>query len=170
MAKLYELSEQYRKFNELVDNGLSNDELTEDDLQMYIDTLDSIKDAIDGKCENIAKFLRNIEGDIDAYKSEEKRLAKKRKYLENKYDGLKGYMEQMLINANIKQVKAGNFNIRFQKSPSSVEVVDEASIPNEYKEPQPAKIVKKAILDDLKKGKVISGVLLVDDKEHLRIS
>lgn len=170
MPKLYELSEQYRKFNEYVENGLDNEDLTEDDLELFIDTLDGIKDAIESKIENIVKFMKNIEGDVNAYKAEEQRLAKRRKYLENKIDGLKTYISQTLTNANIKKVNAGNFTVKFQKSPASVEVLHEGSVPEQYREPQPDKIKKKEILADLKLGKVVSGVVLVEDKEHLRIS
>ena len=170
MVKLYELSEQYRKFNEYVDYNMDNEELTEDDLQLYIDTLDGIKDAIENKVENTTKFLKNIEGDIKALKSEEDRLSKKRKYLENKFNGLKTYMAQMLNNANIKSIKAGNFTVKFQKSPASVGIINENRIPLEYRESQPDKILKINILNDLKDGKEINGAILVNDKEHLRIS
>lgn len=76
MSKLYELGEQYRVFNNFVDSAWDNDDLTEDDLQLYIETLESIEDEISNKAENIAKFMKNIEGDIKALKEEEDRLAK----------------------------------------------------------------------------------------------
>lgn len=170
MAKLYELSEQYRKFNEYVDNALNEEDLIEDDLQMFIDTLDSIEDSIGDKVENIAKFLKNIEGDIKAYKAEEERLSKKRKYLQNKFDGLKKYTQDMLELAKIDKVKAGLFNVRLQKNPPSAEVINAALVPDKYKIPQDPKIDGKAILEALEKGEKIDGAKLVDDKKHIRIS
>jgi hypothetical protein len=170
MAKLYELAEQYRKFHEYVEAALESEELTEDDLQMFIDTLEGVEDSLEGKVENIVKFLKGIEGDIKSYKAEEQRLAKRRKYLENKFDGLKEYTQSVLELNGIDKVRAGTFNVRLQKNPPSVEVLDATKIPSQYKEPQPDKVLSKLILEDLKTGKEVEGVRLAEDKKHIRIS
>jgi predicted nuclease with TOPRIM domain len=170
MSKLYQLADQYLKFNEFVENALDSDGLTEDDLQMFVDTLDSIQDELEGKVENIAKFLKNIEGDIKAYKSEEERLEKKRKYLTNKFDGLKAYTLNMLEMAKIEKVKAGTFNVRLQKNNPSVFYIDETLIPAIYKTPQPDKISGTDILNDLKSGIVVAGARIADEKKHIRFS
>lgn len=171
MAKLYELTEAFRKFNQLVEDALDNvDNLEEDDLQMFVDTIESINDSIENKVENIVKFMKNIESDIEGFKKEEKRLYTRRKYLENKYEGLKNYMAGQLTLAKLKQVNAGSFKVKFQNSPASVEVLNENDVPSIYREAQPDKINKKDLLKDLKDGKQIAGVLLIDDKQHLRIT
>jgi hypothetical protein len=170
MPNLYQLTEQYRKFNEFIENALDSDNVTEDDLQVYIETLEAIQDSIENKVENIAKFLKNIEGDIAAYKAEEERLQKKRKYLENKLKGLKEYTQSVLEMNGFEKIKAGTFNVRLQKNPPSVEVIDEKKIPVQYREPQPDKILTKLILEDLKAGKVVEGARIADEKKHLRIS
>jgi hypothetical protein len=172
MANLYTLAEQYVKLNEMIEDALDNLEesgIVEDDLQMFIDTLDSIDDSIEVKVENICKFLKNINGDIEIFKKEEQRIAKRRKTLENKHDGIKGYLESMLRLMNKKEVITGTFTVKFQKSPASVNVISEKDIPSEYKEPVPDKILKKEILAALKDKKAIPGVLLVDDNTHMRI-
>lgn len=171
MPKLYDLAGDYRSFNQMVENALdSGEELTEDDLQMFIDTIESIQDGLENKVENIVKFLRNIEGDIKAYKEEEKRLAQKRKYLENKFDGLKGYTQTVLEVNGIEKVKAGNFNVRLQANPASVSILDESKVPVGYRVSQPDKVDSKGLLAALKGGQTIEGVELVTDKKHLRIS
>ncbi|OPH61856.1 hypothetical protein BC351_01030 [Paenibacillus ferrarius] len=171
MPKLYDLAEDYKFFNQMVENALdSGEELTEDDLQMFIDTLDSLQDGLENKLENIVKFLRNIEGDIKAYKEEEKRLAQKRKYLESKFDGLKSYTQTVLEVNKIEKVKAGNFNVRLQANPASVKILDEKKVPVAYRVPQPDTIDSKGLLAALKGGKTIEGAELVTDKKHLRIS
>jgi hypothetical protein len=174
MAKLYQLAEQYRVFNDYVNNALDEDgeegfDLTEEDIQMYIDTMDSIQDDVANKVENIVKFLKNMEGDIESFKKEEKRIANRRKYMENKHDGLKDYMSNMLQMAGIKSIDAGNFRVKFQKNNPSVEVLNEDHVPAKFREPQPDKILKVEILKALKDKEIIPGVLLVTDKEHLRI-
>jgi hypothetical protein len=171
MPKLYELSLDYQKLMELIENTVDSaeDESYVEDLEMYKDTLDAIKDSIDVKCNNIVKFLKNIEGDIEAFKKEEKRLEKRRKAMESKQAGLKKYMEDMLRLANIKELKTDNFKIKFQKSPASVEILNEESVPEEYKKYE-VKVSKSEILKALKEEKVIPGVVLVTDKEHMKIT
>lgn len=169
MAKLYELTDQYVKFNEFVENALESDDLTEDDLQMFVDTLDSIQDSVENKVGNIVRFLKNIKSDIDAHKEEEKKLAQKRKYLENKFEGLKDYTQNMLEFAKIDKVMSGVHGVRLQNNPPSIRVLDENAIPSTYKTPQPDKIESREILADLKQGKDVAGVELVTDKRHLRI-
>ncbi|MNX98847.1 hypothetical protein D3C86_1312720 [compost metagenome] len=170
MSKLYELGEQYKAFNRFVDAAWDNEDLTEDDLQMYIETLESIEDEISNKVENIAKFMKNIEGDINAFKAEEERLAKKRKYLQNKYDGLKSYTQATLEVNKIDKVNAGLFKVRLQKNPPSLNILDERKIPDKYKIPQQPKVDTKTLLAEVKAGKVIEGVSLETEKKHLRIS
>lgn len=170
MSKLYDLGEKYTAINRFIEEAWENEDLTEDDLQMYIETLDSIQDEIENKVGNIAKFLKNIEGDIKAFKEEEERLAKKRKYLQNKFDGLKSYTQAVLEVNKIEKVNTGTFTVKLHKNNPSVGIVDETKIPNTYKIPQPEKIDSKAILAALKQGQKIDGVKLVTDKMHLRIN
>jgi hypothetical protein len=170
MSKLYELSESFRKLSEMLEEALDNEELDADSEQMFKDTLESIQESIEVKIENICKFMKNLDGDVKAFKAEEDRLNKKRKAIENKIDGMKKYMEEMLINAGIKEVKAGTFKVKFAKTNPSVEILNPKLVPEQYREKQEDKIFKAEILKDLKDGKVIDGVKLVTDKQHLRIS
>jgi hypothetical protein len=173
MPALYTLGEQYRVFNQYVDAAWDSEDLTEDDLQSYIDTLEAIEDEINGKVENITKFMKNIEGDIESFKSEEARLAKKRKYLENKYKGLKSYMQSVLEVNKIEVVNAGTFKVSIRKTNPSVGIIDEKQIPDAYKIPQEAKLDSRALLAALKKlkeGETIEGAVLVSDKKHIQIS
>ncbi|WP_340032594.1 siphovirus Gp157 family protein [Paenibacillus sp. FSL K6-1122] len=170
MSKLYDLGEKYRRFNEFVDAAWDDEDLTEDDLQLYIETLESIEDEVSVKVENIVKFMKNIEGDIEAFKNEEKRLEKKRKYLQNKYDGLKSYTQTTLEVSKIDKVSAGTFKVRLQVNPPSINIVDPTKIPDTYKIAQEPKIDSKALLKDVKNGLEVDGAVLITDKKHLRIS
>lgn len=171
MTNLYSLAEQYKKFNEYIEGALdSGEELTEDDLQMYIDTLEAIEDNLEGKLENIGKFLKNIEGDIAAYKAEEQRLAKKRRYLEKKYDGLKEWSKFCLEQNRIDKMKAGSFQFSLRKSPASVNVIDATKIPMDYLIPQDPKINTKGLAQALKDGLFIEGAELINDKKYIVVS
>lgn len=168
--KLHELSKQYVDFNNYAEELLDNEEVTEDDLQTLIDTLDGIKDSIEVKGENICKFLKYLEGNIKLFKEEEERLEKRRKTMTNTYEGLKNYTKSMLELANINKIQAGIFTIRLQKNPPSSEVYNEEELPKEYKIPQPDKIDNKKILADLKLGIEVHGARLKAESKHLRIS
>src|SRR5690348_1075219 len=112
MPNLYDLAQQYKQFYDFMDNALSSDEdFTEEDLQLYFETLESLEDNMEQKLENTIKFLRNIEGDIEAYKKEKLRLERNQKYLQNTYDRLKKWMKDSLESNKIDKMKAGQFSV-----------------------------------------------------------
>ncbi|ARF70668.1 hypothetical protein B7C51_24655 (plasmid) [Paenibacillus larvae subsp. pulvifaciens] len=169
-VKLYELSEQYRKLSELAEEAFDNGQIeNEDDLELWISILDGINDSIEKKTDNIIRFIKNLEAEVLAYKSEEGRLSKQRKYRENKIESLKNYLSSMLQHAKIKELQAGTFKVSFRKSPASVEIIDVEKIPLQFKKPQPDKIMKDELKKALKNNQAIEGAKLVNDKVSLSI-
>lgn len=162
--KLYEIADSFRIIQELLDN-----ESDESKVELLKDTLDAIEGDLEVKVENIVKYMKNLEAEAKAYKEEADRLSAKKKSVENKIEGLKNYLSTTLTSLNIKQVNAGIFKVKFQKSPASANIIDETKVPKKYKIKQPDKIDKKAILDDLKNGVKVKGCELINDKEHIRI-
>lgn len=71
--QLYELTEIYLNLKDM--------DIEEGDLNSALENID---DEIETKADNIAKVLRDFDGDIEALKFEEERLAKKRKAIENR--------------------------------------------------------------------------------------
>jgi predicted nuclease with TOPRIM domain len=164
MAKLYEITDRYQALAEHIADG--TDEMTQEALW---DTLEGIEGELADKAENIAKLRQNIEAEAEALKVEEQRLAKKRRALEAKADGLKDYLFLQLGKVGIKKLKAGIFNLTIRPCNPSVEIIDEAAVPDVYKTiPQPA-VSKSAALEVLKAGVDIPGLKLVTDKETLVI-
>jgi|SRR5690625_3057404 len=158
MAKLYELTSDFMQIQEMIEEGHEGLE----------DTLESINLAIEEKLENIGKVIKNIEGEVAAFKAEEKRLAERRKTLENEIKNLKLYAEQQLKATGERKVKAGTFTFAIQKNPASVRVEDENMIPKNYFVEVSPKLDKTTIKDLLKNGEKIPGVELVQG-ESLRI-
>lgn len=76
MASIYELSRDYQELSLMIETAE-----TEEELQAINDTLDAISDEFDVKLENSAKFIKNLDADIDGLDKEIKRLTlvKKRK-------------------------------------------------------------------------------------------
>lgn len=155
---LYELSTAYQQIQAMIEDGIDGLE----------DTLEALNDAIEVKAENYAKIIRNLEGQALALKSEEERLANRRKNIENNIKRLKDNLQQSMINTGIKKIKTDLFSFNIQKNPPSVEVINIKEIPENYLIPQEPKVDKKSILADFKNGVAVPGVE-VKQTEGLRI-
>lgn len=157
--KLYELTNDFRQVQALIEDGGEGLE----------DTLEAINLAIEDKLENIAKVIKNLEADVDGFKQEEKRLADRRQSIENNIKNLKQYAENTMIVTGNKKIKVGLFTFAIQKNPPSVEIANEDLIPEKYKKTVTiTTIVKKDLLDALKEGQVIEGATIKQGKS-LRI-
>lgn len=170
MAKLYELIDKYKELEAVLEQ-MDEEDATYEVVKQY---LDGIEGDVTHKVENVLRFIKNLEAEVEMYKAEEKRLGGLKKSSQNKAERLKDYLSEMLKqlgydHMNKKKVQTTIGKVGFQKSPTSAEIIDESKLPSEYLDPQPAKPKKKDILDALKRGEKIEGAVLVDDKNHLRI-
>jgi hypothetical protein len=149
--KLYTLTDNYRKVLELLEN---------DQDESLKDTLEAITDAIDAKAEGIAKIIRTMDAEAEAIKTEEQRLAQRRKAIENRRNGLKEYLETQLTLSGIDKVKTATFTVALQANPPSVNVLDDTLIPQSFKVhvPEVWNVDKKSILQALKDGQEVPGV------------
>lgn len=160
MFKLYELTEMYQNIWDLIGDD-------EADLETLERALENIEDNINFKAESMAKLIKNIDGDIDVLKQEEKRLAERRRALENKQKNIKGYLEMQLKTMEIDKVKTPLFTVALQNNPQSVEILDEDTIPEEFII-YTKSISKKEILAKLKEGQEVPGAEIRQTKS-LRI-
>ena len=159
MAKLYELSTGYKNIEYLIELGGNEEELNA--------VLNSLDAEIEDKAENIAKIIKNYEGDIAAFKEGEKRIAERRRKLENDVKRLKQYLEDNMKMTGKTKFKSGTFSFNIAKNPPSVEITNQDIISSDYKVLTET-IDKKAILTDLKEGKDVQGAIL-RTTETLRI-
>lgn len=166
MASLYELTGSVLKLNELLLEG-------ELDEEMIRGALENANEDIAIKLENYAKFMKNLESDIEGLKKEEKRLHDKKEVLENTIARMKSaMMDAMILSGQPKIKRDGSlFSFTIQKNPASV-VLDTDSlddIPEEYLIPQEPKVNKKAMMEDLKNGKALKGIAHLVQTASLRI-
>lgn len=134
--QLYELTEMYLNLKDM--------DIEEGDLNAALENID---DEIETKAENIAKVLRDFDGDIEALKSEEERLAKKRKAIENRKKQLKEYLQNAMLVLDKRKFKTDLFSFNIQKNAPSLKILDESKIPEDY-----YKIEKKLNKNDLKEA------------------
>lgn len=73
--KLYDLTNNYCELQMMIEDGVDPSALE--------DTLQAIEESIEDKAQNIALLIRNLEADTEAIKLEEKRLADRRRAVEN---------------------------------------------------------------------------------------
>ena len=155
MAKLYEIKNE---FNELLlmadEQGLSLDDIK--------DTMDGIEFEFEEKADSTAKMIRTLIADADAVKAEKDRLADREKALRNSAGNLKKYLEAMMLEVDKKKFKTKLFSFNIQKNASSVKVEVEELLPKKYLIPQPDKVDKKQLLNDLKAG-------VIEANENMRL-
>lgn len=154
---LYELSQNYLAVQDM--------DLEPETLK---DTLDSIEEAFEDKAENIAKWIRNLESDKKAFEEEEKRFKEKKQAADNRIKSLKLYLEDNMRLTGKTKFKAGFFSFAIQNNPPSVEVFDEALLPERFLIEQPPKIDRAGIKELLKAGEEVPGAEL-KQTEGLRI-
>lgn len=134
--QLYELTEIYLNLKDM--------DIEEGDLNAALENID---DEIETKADNIAKVLRDFDGDIEALKSEEERLAKKRKAIENRQKQLKEYLQNAMLILDKRKFKTDLFSFNIQRNAPSLKILDESKIPDDY-----YKIEKKLNKNDLKEA------------------
>ena len=134
--QLYELTEMYLNLKDM--------DIEEGDLNSALENID---DEIETKADNIAKVLRDFDGDIEALKSEEERLAKKRKAIENRQKHLKEYLQNAMLVLDKRKFKTDLFSFNIQRNAPSLKILDESKIPEDY-----YKIERKLNKNDLKEA------------------
>lgn len=160
MAVLYKLADDY---NHVVDMA---DQLDDGTLR---DTLDSIKEAFDVKAENIAKIIKEVDGQAEMIDAEIKRLAQRKSAMTNNAKSMKLYLQEQMERVGTRKVQGELLTVAIQKNAPSVRVINERSIPEEFFIPQPAKLDKKQLKAELKNGLELEGVAELVQTESVRI-
>lgn len=118
--------------------------------------------AIVSKDNRIAYFIRDVESAIDAHKAEEKRIADRRKAMENKIKSLKGLIQMSMERLELDKIDTGVFKLAIQNNPAALEVIDREATPNAYRViiPETWEPDNARIKDALKAGEEVAGYAL----------
>lgn len=138
------------------------------EVEAALEALDALGETAEDKLAAYGRLVANMNADAEAYRAEEKRLAERRKAIENSVNALKKRVELFLRAAGKDKIKADVWTFSLQKSPPSVYVLDQGAIPEQYLVPQPPTIDRRAILDQLKAGASVPGCE-IQQGTHLRI-
>ena len=165
--RLYDIANDYLALMQAIEN----DEIP---AEAVADTLEAIQGEIEEKADNIGCLLKSIEADITAIKTEEQRLAERRKTKEKAYDRLKQYLSDTLQGLGIGKVETARNVITFRKS-EVAEVNESAFL--EWAKANRADLItvkvtesanKTEIKKELKAGAEIPGAVLVT-KNNLQL-
>lgn len=155
---LYELTSNYMQVLDMIEDG------NED----FLDTLESIEESLEYKVENYGKVIKSLEANVEGLKTEEKRLAERRKFMESSIKRMKSNVEQSMIATNKLKIKGDLFTFSIQKNPPRLEVLDDSQIPEGFFIPQPPILNNKELLEELKLGHEIPGATIAQG-QSLRI-
>ena len=117
---LFELNKAIEDFDLIVDEETGE--------VLNIDELDALNLAKDEKIENVCLWIKNLEAEADAIKTEEKNLEARRKSKENKVKSLKGYVSYALGG---KKFETPRVAVSYRKS-ESVKIDDDYVIPDKW--------------------------------------
>lgn len=143
---------------------------TEDDPHWDPERFRNLKLAFEEKLDGCAKVIKNLEATAKAIRDHVKTQSARAAAIGNNAKALREYVKTHMERNRIKKLDAGThrFSVR-QNSRPSIEVTDEAIVPEEYRTLE-VKIKRDAIAENfLETGEEPKGVK-IEVKSHLRLS
>ena len=140
---LYELTGQYRELLDMAECG-------DVDPDVLRDTLEAVGGEIEDKAENYACIIKQLEADAVALKTEEDRMAARRKSIENNIKNMKQTLQNVMYATGKTKFKSNLFSFWIQKNPSSLFIADMDRVPERFMIPQPDLPDNTAIREYLK--------------------
>ena len=119
---LYQITSSFPK--------LIEEEMSEEDKK---EVKKELTELLQQKSQNLIGYIRNIELTIEAMKNEEKRISEQRKILESRLTKFKEYVKECMEQNGFTKIETQLGALSIAKNPISVEIYDEAQIPDEYK-------------------------------------
>jgi Siphovirus Gp157 len=162
--KLYELTQQHRELERLLDG----EELPP---EVIHDTLEALEGDIEAKATSVAHLVLNLDSFAEQVAALAEATKKRSERIARRAESIRNYLLLNMQATGIKKIEAPEFTIAVRANPAVVEIEDYAVVPEKYMvtpEPPPARPDKKALAVALKEGEVIPGVWLRQG-EHLSI-
>ena len=134
--KLYEITGMYLQLMEMMEDPDIDPDLIQD-------SMESLDGDLETKAENIGMMIRNYEATYDAVDAEIKRLQARKKMWGNNISRLKKYLKQSMTVMDKKTLRTAKFTFSVKSGSYSVVVDDQDQVPDQFREPQPDKIIAK---------------------------
>ena len=151
MLKLYEIAQEYMQLCEIAED-------TDVDAQVFEDTLAGIEAELEEKA------------DAEKIDKEIERLTKMKKVLKGRSDFLKKNLTDTMLLMDKKKFKTDIHSYSISKNAPSLNILDEAKIPEKYMIAQEPKVDRKMLLADVKANpEKFAGIAETKQTESLRI-
>lgn len=121
--KLYEIANELREIESLIDSG----EMIFEEL---FDTIESLDIMFDEKIENCCYLIKESEARSSGINAEIKRLQELKRLEDSKTDSLKNYIRQQMELTGRTKIKGKLFNISLGKPSDIVVINDEDALPD----------------------------------------
>lgn len=128
MANLFELTNDYL-------NLLALAEDPDIDPVAFADTLEGLQFELEKKAEGYCKVIRTMESDVEAIKTEEERLKKKRSVIENNVKRMKEALKDAMVKTGHDDkngLKAGLFQLKVAKNGGLRPLVIDGDVPEQF--------------------------------------
>jgi hypothetical protein len=120
------------------------------------------------KVDSVAGYLAHCETQSDFAAAEIKRLQERKALYERRFDRVKQYVIGVMEFQGLKKIEGQTSTLALRGCPASVDVLDEAAVPEEFKIAKTVVSVdKKALKAALEAGRDVAGADLVFGKNTL---
>lgn len=129
--------------------------------ELDAEALDQLSLARSEKQNNVALYIKSLEQGEAAIDAELKRLRDMKATTQKRTEWLKNYLKSSMELMGEKELTFGVHSAKIVNNPPSVQILDEAEVPSEFKkEIIETRIDKTAIKEAIKGGAVVPGATL----------
>ena len=162
MSNIYEIASNYKEVSEMIyDENV--------DMQMILDTLESIDGDFEEKADNRAKIIKELDAKAKAREDEAKRLTESAKVLKNRAKRITDGLYDAMKIANKPKFATDLFSFSIAKNGGKQTLTVDGEVPKEYTKTIIENDTDK-IRADLEAGKELAFAHLEPRGESLRIS
>lgn len=164
MSHLYEIAKKYEELAKLAETG-------DEDLAVALrDTIEGIEGEFQEKGKALTIVTLNMDGDIEAIKTQIARLTERKKVMENRQSSLRDYLRTNMERCGITKLIHPLFTVTLGKGKPIVVIDEESKIPDEYMNTTVTTSPMKAeIAKALKEGKEVPGAHSETGKSSISI-
>jgi hypothetical protein len=127
------------------------------------ETLHDTLEGISSLPECLAVLVRSYLEDAtiaEALRSRVRGMQERLARLETRADRKKDLALEVMTRGELKKLLQPDFTLTLRPAPSELLITDEASIPNEFWKPQPAKLDRQGLRQQLRSGTCVPGAIL----------
>lgn len=148
---IYQLSGDYKALFDTFDNA---EDLTDEEIEAYFDTLEGIEDELDIKAENIACYIKSLNGDVDLIDEEIEALKRRKQVKENLITRLKKMLVENMQRIKKRKIDRPRAKLSLKNNAEQAHFTDETAFLNWAKEQHKDRFINTSIKQTLSKTAV----------------